>query len=193
LRQKESKTYLGDTCKLTANEATGLLEQAEEVGFVDFEELGGDKVYFNGNLFRREHIAKTQLVLSSLTPEEQRRVTNVEALLKQSGFGKEQDVLILDGSFLDRLEKSPGGEPFENRLSEEQFVELLGTYRPSKEGGDWKGRYKGAKRPLARDLGYNAINGWLIDAKFFGERLPSCRSHRVAPAVQCVCSWARTE
>jgi hypothetical protein len=85
LRQKESKTYLGDTCKLTTNEAAGLLEQAEEVGFVDYEELGGDKIYFNGNLFRREHLAKTQLVLSSLSSEEQHRVTNVEALLKQSG------------------------------------------------------------------------------------------------------------
>jgi hypothetical protein len=85
LRQKESKTYLSDTCKLPINEVTGLLEQSEEVGFVDFEDLGGDKVYFNGNLFRREQIAKTQLVLSSLTPEEQRRVTAVETLLKQSG------------------------------------------------------------------------------------------------------------
>jgi hypothetical protein len=62
-----------------------LLEQAEEVGFVDFEDLGGDKVYFNGNLFRREQIAKTQLVLNSLTPEEQKHVTSVEALLRQSG------------------------------------------------------------------------------------------------------------
>jgi hypothetical protein len=84
-----------------------------------------------------------------------------------SDFGKEQDVLILDGFFLDQLEKSPAAEPFEDRLTEEQFGDLLGTYHPTKEGGDWKGRYKGAKRPLARDLGYNAINGWLIDAKLF--------------------------
>jgi hypothetical protein len=85
LGQKESKAYLSDTCELTANETIGLLEQAEEVGFVDFEDLGVDKVYFNGNLFRRDQITKTQLVLSGLRPEEQRCVTEVEALLKQSG------------------------------------------------------------------------------------------------------------
>lgn len=61
-RQKESKLYLGGACNLTASQSAGLLEQVEQVGFVDFEDLGGDKVYFNGNLFRREHIAKTQAV-----------------------------------------------------------------------------------------------------------------------------------
>jgi hypothetical protein len=93
-----------------------------------------------------------------------------------SDFGREQDVLILDGSFLNRLGKS--SEPFEKRLTEEQFIELLGTYRPTKEGGDWKGRYKGAKRPLARDLGYNAINGWLIEARFFAEQAHLVITHR---------------
>jgi hypothetical protein len=54
----------------------------------------------------------------------------------------------------------------------------LGTYRPTKEGGDWKGRYKGAKRPLARGLGYNAINGWLIDARFFAEQAQLVVTHK---------------
>jgi hypothetical protein len=85
LRRKESKALLGDTCKLTSSEADGLLEHAEVVGFVDFEDLGGDKVYFNGNLFRRDQIAKTQLVLNSLMEDEKRRVSEVEALLKQRG------------------------------------------------------------------------------------------------------------
>jgi hypothetical protein len=84
-RQKESKVYLADTCKLTSGQSSGLLEQAEQVGFVDFEDLGGDKVYFNGNLFRREQIAKTQAVLDSLTEEDRRRVAEVEELLKKCG------------------------------------------------------------------------------------------------------------
>lgn len=85
LSQKESTTYLGDTFKLTGGQSAGLLEQAEQVGFVDFEDLGGDKVYFNGNLFRREHIAKTQAVLNSLTEDDSRRVVSVEELLKRAG------------------------------------------------------------------------------------------------------------
>jgi hypothetical protein len=95
-----------------------------------------------------------------------------------SEFGKEQNVLILDGYFLERLEKSPAGEPFEKRLTEEQFVGLLGTYSPTKEGGDWKGRYKGAKRPLVRGLGYNAVNEWLNEAKFFAEQAHLVITHR---------------
>jgi hypothetical protein len=109
---------------------------------------------------------------------EQSIVATTDKRSAVSDFGKEQDVLILDGFFLDRLEKSPSGEPFEARLTEEQFVDLLGTYHPTKEGGDWKGRYKGAKRPLARDLGYNSINGWLIDAKFFAEQAHLVVTHR---------------
>jgi hypothetical protein len=85
VRQKDSRTYLGDKCKLSSGQVIALLEQAEQVGFVDFEELGGDKVYFNGNLFRREHIAKTQAVLDSLTPEDQKHVAEVEDLLKRCG------------------------------------------------------------------------------------------------------------
>ena len=84
-RQKESKLYLGDACNLTSSQSAGLLEQVEQVGFVDFEDLGGDKVYFNGNLFRRQQIAKTQAVLDSLTAEDRRRIGEVEELLKKFG------------------------------------------------------------------------------------------------------------
>jgi hypothetical protein len=100
LRQKESKEYLSDTCKLTANQTIGLLEQAEEVGFVDFEDLGGDKIYFNGNLFRREQITKTQAVLNSLTADEKAHVTEVEVLLKESGCVAPSEVTKILGSDL---------------------------------------------------------------------------------------------
>lgn len=109
---------------------------------------------------------------------EQSIVATTERRSAVTEFGREQDVLILDGAFLNRLEKSPGSEPFENRLTEEQFVDLLATYHPTKEGGDWRGRYKSAKRPLARSLGYNSVNGWLIDAKFFAEQAHLVLTHR---------------
>lgn len=85
LRRKESQAYLADSFKLTTGQCAGFLEQVEEVGFVDFEDLGGDKVYFNGNLFRHEQIAKTQAILDSLTDDDRKRVTDLEELLKRFG------------------------------------------------------------------------------------------------------------
>lgn len=107
---------------------------------------------------------------------EQAIVATTDKRSAVSDFGKEQDILILDGAFLDRLSKT--SEALDKRLSEEQFVELLGTYSPTKAGGDWKGRYKGAKRPLARELGYNAINAWLVDARYFAEQARLVVTHR---------------
>lgn len=107
---------------------------------------------------------------------EQAIVATTDRRAAVSDFGKEQDVLLLDGAFLDRLRKT--SEVPEKRLSEEQFVALLGTYSPTKAGGDWKGRYKGAKRPLARDLGFNAINAWLMNAKYFAEQAQLVVTHK---------------
>jgi hypothetical protein len=107
---------------------------------------------------------------------EQAIVATTDKRTAVSDFGKEQDVLILDGAFLDRLGKT--SEALDKRLAEEQFIALLGTYSPTKAGGDWKGRYKGAKRPLARDLGYNSINEWLIDARYFAEQAHLVVTHR---------------
>ena len=84
-RLTEAKEYLSDSCHLTGGQTAGLLEQSEQVGFVDSEDLGGDKVYFNGNLFRREHISKTQAVLNSLSADDQRRVREVDDLLRRHG------------------------------------------------------------------------------------------------------------
>lgn len=102
--QKESKVYLGDTCQLTSSQSTSLLEQAEQVGFVDFEDLGGDKVYFNGNLFRRQELAKTQAVLDSLTDDDRRRVGEVEELLKKFGCLSLTEVTrVLGAKLLEKL------------------------------------------------------------------------------------------
>jgi len=104
LRQKESATYLGDKLKLTSGQAANLLEQAENVGFVDFEDLGGDKVYFNGNLFRRDQIEKTQAVLNSLTKEDRQKVLEVDELLKKHGCVTVMEVTkVLGVSLLEKL------------------------------------------------------------------------------------------
>jgi hypothetical protein len=84
-KQKASLEYLSDTCKLTTEEAAGVLDSAEEIGFIDFENLGDEKIYFNGNLFRREYMKKTQAVLSTLSEAESQKINVLEGMLKNSG------------------------------------------------------------------------------------------------------------
>jgi hypothetical protein len=106
---------------------------------------------------------------------EQAIVATTDKRIEAADFGREHGVVILDGNFLAKLEKS--SENFADRLTEEQFVALLATYSPTKEGGDWKGRVKAAKRPFAANLGYNAINGWINEAHFFAEQVQLVPTH----------------
>ena len=46
------------------------------------------------------------------------------------------------------------------------------------EGGDWKGRIKAAKRPLVSGLGYNAINSWSVEARYFAEQAQLVTTHK---------------
>jgi hypothetical protein len=81
-----AREYVGDTFKLSDDDASDLLSQTEEIGFVDAEEVEpGRKLYFNGNIFRRDGAKKVEAVLGSLTPEDQTRVNQMEQLLRQNG------------------------------------------------------------------------------------------------------------
>ena len=78
--------YISDTYSLSNNETSDLFSQCEEVGFVDYETLDDQsKFYFNGNLFRREALRKTNAVLSSLRPEETRKITELDEILTTNG------------------------------------------------------------------------------------------------------------
>jgi len=76
---------LSDAFKLAKTDATDFLRRAQEIGFVDSEGDGADRLLFNGNLFRREGVKKTKAILDSLKVDEQARVTEVAGSLKQSG------------------------------------------------------------------------------------------------------------
>ena len=72
--EKNLTEYISDSFKLNKIEASDLFLQAEEIGFIDFETLDdSSKFYFNGNLFRREGVEKTNAVLSSLKSEETKK------------------------------------------------------------------------------------------------------------------------
>lgn len=74
---------LSDTHKLTANEVSKTLMDAEQIGFVDVENLeAGEKLLFNGNLFRRNAPQKVKRVLDTLSASEQRSLHDVSSLLQ---------------------------------------------------------------------------------------------------------------
>jgi hypothetical protein len=103
-KQKASLEYLSDTCKLTLEQAVGVLDSSEEIGFIDFEDLGGEKVYFNGNLFRRDYMKKTQAVLSTLSATENQNITLLESMLKSAGcLPLEEAKKVLGESLLGKL------------------------------------------------------------------------------------------
>jgi hypothetical protein len=107
---------------------------------------------------------------------EQAIVATTDKRNEVADFGREHGVVILDGNFLARLEKSTDG--FAQRLTEEQFIGLLASYHPTKEGGDWKTRVKAAKKPFATGLSFNAINSWIHEGNFFAEQTQVVLTHR---------------
>ncbi len=76
---------LGDEHRLTKNEVNDFLDRAEEIGFVDREGDGVDRLLFNGNLFRRDNAAKSQKVLASLSEGDQKLVVQIAAELARVG------------------------------------------------------------------------------------------------------------
>jgi hypothetical protein len=77
--------FLGDTHKLTKADATDFVRQASQIGFVDAEGEGADRLLFNGNLFRRDTAAKTKRVIDSLSSSEQVKIEEFDAEVKANG------------------------------------------------------------------------------------------------------------
>lgn len=77
--------FLGDTHKLTTTDATDFVHQATQIGFVDAEGEGVDRLLFNGNLFRRETASKAKKVLDSLNSAEQAQIVEFDTKLKTAG------------------------------------------------------------------------------------------------------------
>lgn len=80
------REYISDNYKLDTAKTERLFNQAEDKSLIDFEVLEKkDKVYFNGNLFRKEDIAKTNKILSSLQPEDVKKVSELDNILSNEG------------------------------------------------------------------------------------------------------------
>jgi len=83
--EQNTKQYISDTFCLDSKKTERLFTEAEEIGLIDCEVLDTKKVYFNGNLFKRDSIAKTTKVLESLKSEDVRKVNEMETHLNNEG------------------------------------------------------------------------------------------------------------
>lgn len=73
---------LSDTFRLGKSDLNQILEDAESIGFVDAEPVGnGERLFFNGNLFRRDSAEKIKAVLDSLTAADHARITEITSQL----------------------------------------------------------------------------------------------------------------
>jgi hypothetical protein len=77
--------FIGDEFKLSKPARDNLIERSEVFGFVDAEGAGADKLFFNGNLFRRDNLAKTARVLGSLSSQESALITSIDQMLASKG------------------------------------------------------------------------------------------------------------
>lgn len=86
IERSAAAEYISDTFLLAKARVDDLFEQAEEIGFVDYESVDSERrLYFNGNLFRRETADKTLRILDSLSPADAARVREVDELLRTRG------------------------------------------------------------------------------------------------------------
>lgn len=84
--EKIVSEYISDLYKLSSTETSELLIHSEDIGFVDYEKLDDNsKLYFNGNLFRREVLKKVKAVLGSLIKEDQEKILQIDELLTKNG------------------------------------------------------------------------------------------------------------
>jgi len=106
--RKDVAEQVSDRHKLPNPDVADFLNRAEEIGFVDSEGDGENRLLFNGNLFRRDSVAKTARVLSSLNTAEEEKVTAARDMLEKKGCVKYEDVEKLLGVQLFEKLKAAG-------------------------------------------------------------------------------------
>lgn len=82
---KETKEAVSDLHKMSSTDADDFIRRLINIGFVDFEGDGNDGLLFNGNLFKRGNVEKSQKVLNSLSSAEQDKMREFNELLKRGG------------------------------------------------------------------------------------------------------------
>jgi hypothetical protein len=96
--------FVSDEFRLPSVQTRELLIRSETVGFVDAEGRDVDKLYFNGNLFRRDNLAKARRVLDSLSSADHARAAELDSHLRRRGcLGVEEAETILGVPLFEKL------------------------------------------------------------------------------------------
>lgn len=82
---RKSVEVISDEFKLSRARTSELLERSELIGFVDAEADGEDRMYFNGNLFRRDNINKVSRVIASLSAVDNQKIAELDDALTKLG------------------------------------------------------------------------------------------------------------
>lgn len=131
LDRKIASELIGDEHRLTSSQTTELIDQATSLGFVEADGDVANPLLFNGNLFRRDTVAKTKKVLDSLAPAEQSAFIELEESLRKSGALTISQVEKLLGAAL--LNKLRAAGVFDenivsNEMGDHSFVTLPGAF-----------------------------------------------------------------
>jgi hypothetical protein len=98
-------------------------------------------------------------------------------------FGRRLGVLVLDGTFLSKLQSRD--VHLVTRLSDEEFFAMLSDYSLSKLDGDWKGRITRCKALLAHGLSFDICIELLAHGRFFAEQAAASSVNRHL-ALRCL-------
>ena len=85
VRHTDCADSLSDAFRLSKADVEDLFSLSAQIGFVDWEQAGNDRLYFNGNLFRRESAEKTLRVLDGLSPDERMRLQAADEIIGRTG------------------------------------------------------------------------------------------------------------
>jgi hypothetical protein len=84
--RSEIGEYVADTFSLSKDAVDVFFAEAEDIGFIDHEMIDADRrLYFNGNIFRRDNATKAAEILRTLSPGDATKVTEVDEQLRVFG------------------------------------------------------------------------------------------------------------
>jgi hypothetical protein len=81
----KASEFISDKHSIPSQDTRDFVQRSIALGFVDFEGEGGEGLLFNGNLFRRDNVNKSNKVLSSLSSDEQSKLSEFSEIIKRSG------------------------------------------------------------------------------------------------------------